>query len=237
MITYPTVLDSSIQVQTQLRVLYLEDEPNDAELVQATLADAGLACDVVRVDTREAFETTLEQGDFDLILSDKSLPSFDGLSALALARASYPDVASIHEQFTRLRQVPGSQIGATMRYRHTDGSWRWLEGTATNLLAEPSVGAVVLNFRDVTERKQAEAQIARRADEFAALFEISNDLAKQTELATVLRATVERATELLRAPTAGLYLYDEARRDLELIFAKGFRAQPGTRLPLGEGLV
>src|SRR5207237_7838357 len=45
--------------------------------------------------------------------------------------------------------------------RHRDGSWRWMEVTATNLLHEPSVAAVVINLRDITERKLAEAERAR----------------------------------------------------------------------------
>ena len=44
---------------------------------------------------------------------------------------------------------------------HKDGTWRWIELTRKNLLEEPSVGAVVFNFRDITERKQAEAERAR----------------------------------------------------------------------------
>jgi two-component system, cell cycle sensor histidine kinase and response regulator CckA len=47
-------------------------------------------------------------------------------------------------------------VGGRARVLHKDGTWRWMEGTFTNLLKEPSVGAVVNNYRDITERKQAE---------------------------------------------------------------------------------
>ncbi|MBV8161723.1 MAG: PAS domain S-box protein, partial [Acidimicrobiia bacterium] len=50
-----------------------------------------------------------------------------------------------------------------MRVRHADGSYRWLEAVATNLLANPVVGGIVVNVRDITERKRAEAQLARQA--------------------------------------------------------------------------
>jgi PAS domain S-box-containing protein len=43
------------------------------------------------------------------------------------------------------------------RFRHQDGSWRWIEYTATNLLTDLAVGAIVFNFRDITERKEVEA--------------------------------------------------------------------------------
>lgn len=82
-------------MQTKLRILYLEDNPLDAELVQEMLASEGLASDIVRVETRDDFELALDQGGFDLILSDKSLPLFDGLSALALAQEKRPDLPYI----------------------------------------------------------------------------------------------------------------------------------------------
>jgi PAS domain S-box-containing protein len=45
------------------------------------------------------------------------------------------------------------------RQRHKDGSWRWMEASATNLLADPDVQAVVVNQRDVTERRHAEESL------------------------------------------------------------------------------
>src|SRR4051812_25884479 len=76
-----------------LRILYLEDDPLDAELIQATLADGGIECEVSWVQARADFMTALEEGDeFGLILADYSLPHFDGLSALELAREVRPEV-------------------------------------------------------------------------------------------------------------------------------------------------
>jgi PAS domain S-box-containing protein len=57
--------------------------------------------------------------------------------------------------------APGKVITVETKVRHKDGSWRWIENTVSNLLDEPNVQAVVMNFRDITERKQAEAERAR----------------------------------------------------------------------------
>jgi PAS domain S-box-containing protein len=46
------------------------------------------------------------------------------------------------------------------RFRHKDGSWRWLESIGTNLLDDPDVGEFVVNSRDITERKRAYERIA-----------------------------------------------------------------------------
>jgi PAS domain S-box-containing protein len=78
-----------------LRILQLEDDPRDAELVQEKLALDGNACEVTRVETEADFIASLEQGGFDLILADYSLPSFDGVSALKLAQQNCPDVPFI----------------------------------------------------------------------------------------------------------------------------------------------
>ncbi len=78
-----------------VRVLYLEDSEADAALVEALLAEAGIACQFKRVDTPKAFAAALEEGAFHIILSDNTLPSYDGLSALALARARCPEVPFI----------------------------------------------------------------------------------------------------------------------------------------------
>ena len=73
-------------MKSPLRILQLEDDPRDAELVQEKLASDGNTCEVTRVETEADFIASLEQGGFDLILADYSLPSFDGVSALKLAQ-------------------------------------------------------------------------------------------------------------------------------------------------------
>ena len=70
-------------VKIPLRLLLLEDDPIDADLVAATLSEAGLECIARRVDTRSDFLAALESGDFDLILADYSIPGFDGMTALS----------------------------------------------------------------------------------------------------------------------------------------------------------
>ena len=98
-----------------LRILSLEDDPNDAELVQETLESDGIPCDLTRVDNEEDFIRYLEQAVFDLILADYTLPSFDGLSALKIARQRCPDVPFIFVSGTLDEEVAieALKIGAT----------------------------------------------------------------------------------------------------------------------------
>jgi signal transduction histidine kinase len=73
-------------VDTKLRILHLEDSEADGELLEHSLAQAGLDCGITRVETRSAFVAALDEGRYDLIVSDFSLPDFDGMSALAAFR-------------------------------------------------------------------------------------------------------------------------------------------------------
>ncbi len=77
-----------------LRVLMLEDRPDDAELLAMALRRDGLDCEWTRVQTKEAFRSGL--GDRpDVVLSDYSLPGFDALEALAIVAESGADVPVI----------------------------------------------------------------------------------------------------------------------------------------------
>src|SRR5918999_2636796 len=75
-----------------LRILILEDVPMDAELVEYELGRASVPFDARRVDTRDAFVQQLDEFRPDVILSDYTLPRFDGMAALSLARERAPDV-------------------------------------------------------------------------------------------------------------------------------------------------
>jgi PAS domain S-box-containing protein len=75
-----------------LRILILEDVPMDAELVEYELARASIPFEARRVDTREEFLGALDDFHPDLILSDYTLPRFDGMAALSLARERAPAV-------------------------------------------------------------------------------------------------------------------------------------------------
>jgi PAS domain S-box-containing protein len=73
------------------------------------------------------------------------------------------DIPTIKAFVAELLAHPGHPIPVLWRRRHKDGRWLWLEGVATNLLHDPAVGGIVTNYRDVTERKLAEARIREQA--------------------------------------------------------------------------
>ncbi len=135
----------------------------------------------------------------------------------------HPDDLAVNtEMFLQIRQQPQRPFSSELRYRRKDGSWCWLEATGTNLLDVPGVQAIVVNYRDVTERKQAEAALRqlnetlelRIAERTADLVQANTDLAQAArlkddflanmshELRTPLNAILGRA-ELLREEIYG----------------------------------
>ncbi|MGH9398522.1 MAG: PAS domain S-box protein [Terriglobia bacterium] len=57
-----------------------------------------------------------------------------------------------------LTQPAGSSVSTVVRYLHKNGSWRWIEALGTNLLEDASVRAVVINYRDITDRRLLQQQ-------------------------------------------------------------------------------
>ena len=74
----------------ELKILMLEDVPEEAELVQRELQKAGLAFVVRRVQTKAAFAESLDEFAPDLVLADSKLPAFDGRLALQMVRQKDP---------------------------------------------------------------------------------------------------------------------------------------------------
>lgn len=84
----------------------------------------------------------------------------EGMALDLFSLAHADDVAILISIMTKVMETPGMPVrGNAVRMRHKDGEWRWIDGVLTNMLHDASVGGIVDNFRDVTQRKLAEAKI------------------------------------------------------------------------------
>jgi len=147
-----------VTIQRPLRVLSLEDDPKDTELIQELLGTEGIDCEITRVDTQKEFLASLQQGEIDLILADYTLPSFDGVSALKLALSSCPNVPFIFVSGTLGEEVAieALNIGAT----------DYVLKTRLSRLA-PSVQRALREAKEKAERKRAEEAL-RRSESYLA---------------------------------------------------------------------
>jgi len=81
------------------------------------------------------------------------------------------DLQRVVMAFAEIVKNPGRVPSAEYRFRHKDGSWRWLESVGTNLTEEPGVGSYVINSRDITKRKEAEERLREAEERYRTLVE------------------------------------------------------------------
>lgn len=82
-------------MNSKIKILHLEDNDLDAELLQSQLEIEGIPCEITRVFHKAEFIKVIEEKQFDLILSDNTLPDFDGIDALRYAKKIQPDTPFI----------------------------------------------------------------------------------------------------------------------------------------------
>ncbi len=153
-------------MEERLRILHLEDKEIEAEIIQASLADEGLDCEVTWVETRAGFMAALDRGCFDLILSDYTLPDFGGRAALELALQQCPDVPFIF--------VSGTIGEDTAIELVKNGATDYVLKNKLSRLV-PAVQRALREAREKSERKQANERLGDSELRYRRLFESAKD--------------------------------------------------------------
>jgi DNA-binding NtrC family response regulator len=153
-----------VSVSQPLRILSVEDNPQDTQFIQDLLEAENIACEVTRVETEEALCAHLEAGGIDLILADYTLPSFNGLSALRLTMKKRPDVPFIFVSGTLGEEIAieALKIGAT----------DYVVKTRPARLA-PAVRRAIREAQERTERQEADDKLRRSEAYLAAAQQLS----------------------------------------------------------------
>jgi PAS domain S-box-containing protein len=135
-----------------LRILHVEDEPLDRELVAETLRNGGLRCEIVTVDREDAFVKALTSGTFDVVLSDDSLPRFDGRTAQAITRREAP-----HLPFIVVSGTLGEEVAIE---RLKDGATDYVLKQRLSRLPQ-AITRAIREAHVRAEREQAAAEVLR----------------------------------------------------------------------------
>jgi signal transduction histidine kinase/CheY-like chemotaxis protein len=210
----------------------VEDSIEDAELIQELLEADHFVCEVTRVQARAEFLAALEDGGFDLVLSDYKLPSFDGLSALKLMRSARPDVPFIFVSGF------GEEIAIEAL---TSGATDYVLKTRLSRLV-PSVQRALREARERAERKKAEEALVRillledsiedaaliqdllEADHFVC--EVARVQTRAEFVAALENSGIDLILADYKLPSfdglSALKLAQSARPDLPFIFVSGF---------------
>ena len=112
-------------------------------------------------------------------------------------------------------------IQGELRLRHKDGSWRTLEAVGSNLVHDNVVEAIIVNYRDITERKRMEDKLRGEEQRFRALAEQSSDIiifVNQEGIVTYENPAVERYLGLMAQERIGVSLFERIHPD-DLKFA------------------
>lgn len=117
------------------------------------------------------------------------------------------DQLHIQQVLGALYTDPQTTISVELRLRHKDGLWRWVEATAANLLNDPAVKAVVVNYRDITRRKLAQEHLT-------ALAGLAHRLASTRTSEEASRVIVEVADTLIGWDACILHLYSVERDEV-----------------------
>ncbi len=140
-------------INSPLRILHVEDDVADAELTRDLLESSGIACSLTRVETESSLLRALRQEEFDLVLADYSLPSFDGGTALRLVREQRPNLPFIFVSGTMGEEVAidALKLGAT----------DYVLKTRMSRLV-PAVHRALREARERSELERAESELRER---------------------------------------------------------------------------
>ncbi|MEI8167685.1 MAG: PAS domain S-box protein, partial [Chloroflexales bacterium] len=142
-----------------------------------------------------------------------SLTEFVGAKAFTFVHPS--DKEDLQDLMAGLLTAPGTAT-VELRLRHQDGLWRWVEAMLTNLLDEPDVGALIVNFRDVSSRRETEKELQQFANELAALHRqerrarMQAETLRKTNLALTRTLTLDVVLEAMFGALVRLVPYERA---------------------------
>ena len=147
----------------------------------------------------------------------------------AFALLHRQDVSRIEEVRRDILERSGTSISFECRARTKRGDWRWLQGIAANMLDDPGVGALVLNYRDITERRRADLAL-RQGHQPSGIDEWMWEMDVDGRI-TVCSAAVERITgftpqELIGHPFVDVY-FPESHEKVKQFFMRLVAARAG----------
>lgn len=145
-----------------LKVLIIEDNPNDADLLALELERGGYQVEFERVDTAEGFQSALDSQPWDIIFSDHSMPHFNSTQALAMFKETRLDVPFI---------IISGTIGeeAAVQALKAGANDYMIKGNLIRLI--PAVGRELREAQERARYRETEASLRETETRFYATFE------------------------------------------------------------------
>ena len=131
------------------------------------------------------------------------------------------DRAAFEALIAEAKRRPGVTHDMRVRVRHKDGTYRQLQGTVTDRCADESVGAIVLNYRDLTDRETAQAHARRMSMMYAALSAANEAILRAESPEQMFRSACDIAVEIGGFLLATVFRLDAQSGLLERVTASG----------------
>lgn len=204
----------ALQSTRNLRVLFVEDSPDDAALLLRVLERAGYEIYHERVDTAEAMRMALTSGSWDIVLADYSMPRFSAPRALEVLQTTGSNVPMI---------VVSGSVGeetavAVMK-----------QGAADYIMKDCLARLVPAVEREIREslvrkaREHSEARFLRQVEHLAALRAVDSAIGQGLDLNETLGVILDQVMGQLNADAAAVLLLDPARELLYFAAGRGFQ--------------
>ena len=154
---------------------------------------------------------------FDFVAEDDKQKLFDGMARLIESEQALPNI--------ELHVISEA------------GEWRLFQAYLTNLLNEEIIQGIVINARDITEKREAEDLLRRQNEYLGTLHDVSLTLMERMPLDDLLENIIGRAAQMLNTRHGYIYVMDADEQDLRLGAGIGvFEPYVGATLTRGEGL-
>jgi putative nucleotidyltransferase with HDIG domain len=211
-----------------LKILILEDNPADAELIMREIGSAGLQVEWHRAATQEDYLAHLGQP-LDLVLADYTLPSFDALQALRILHERELDLPLI--------VVTGSVSEEAAVECMRMGAADYLLKDRLARLGD-SVRQAVEKKRLREEQRRDHAALLQSIDRLSTLRAIDMTITASLDPRVTFEVILDRVTIALGADAADILLYDKHTRVLKHVASRGIRGSNLSHavVPLGDGL-
>ncbi|HWN47278.1 MAG TPA: PAS domain S-box protein, partial [Steroidobacteraceae bacterium] len=159
------------------------------------------------------------------------------LGSLSTDNTHPDDLPVVGAAVEKLLKEPGKPISLVWRRRHKDGRWIWLEGVATNMQDDPSVGAIVINYRDITERLDNESRLDEQMQRLALMARITRGIGERQDLRSIFQVVLGSIEDELPLDFCAIGLYDVGENRLT-INCVGARSEPvAARLDMSENAI
>jgi PAS domain S-box-containing protein len=144
------------------------------------------------------------------------------------------DVAPTRALFNDCLQRPGVPVQAKYRIQHRDGTWRHVESVAVNRLDDPAVDAIIVNYRDVTDRRVAEQALRASEERLRHIVEHAQDLIYYCDAEgrfTYVNPTAARILQYDDRELIGRHFLTLVRSDYQKAAGDVYRRQMAERTP------